>query len=253
MEVLSLHLVPPRSRMGDMVLNYLKLRRARITLACFLASSLLLSAFPTIDIAISRVFFDNGFHLKEQWWLGSIREGLIYFLWLSMTSVVGLYVFNRLSKRNLCKIDGKKVCYLFLVLLLGAGLIVNVIFKDNFGRARPRDVEEFGGSKRFTPAFVVSYECNKNCSFSSGEAAGGFFSLALAMALSRRRAIFFTGIGLGSLVSLSRIASGAHFFSDTIVSFFVMLIFTDVLHYYMLSSWAERNGVPVELLSEAPA
>lgn len=236
-----------------LVVNYLKLRRAWIILACFLMSSLLLSGFPTIDIAISRIFFDDGFHLKEQWWHSSIREGLACFLWLSMIAVVGLYAFNRLSKRNLCEIDGRKVCFLFLVLLLGAGLTVNVIFKDNFGRARPRDIEEFGGSKRFTPAFVVSYECDRNCSFSSGEGAGGFFSLALALALSRRRSIFLVGIGLGSLVSLSRIASGAHFFSDTVVSFFVMLIFADVLYYYMVSSTSERKGAAVELLSEAPA
>jgi membrane-associated PAP2 superfamily phosphatase len=53
------------------------------------------------------------------------------------------------------------------------------------------------------------------------------------MALSRKRAMFVAGIGLGSLVSLSRVASGAHFFSDTVVSFFVMLIVADVLYHYM--------------------
>lgn len=235
------------------MVSYLKLTRARIILACFLMSSLLLSGFPAIDLIISKLFFDEGFYLREQWWQGWIREGLVYFLCLSMASVVAVYVFNRLSKRNLYRIDGIKVCYLFLVLILGAGLIVNVIFKDNFGRARPRDIQEFGGSKRFTPAFAVSDECDRNCSFSSGEGAGGFFSLALALALSRRRAVFLAGVGLGMLVSWSRIASGAHFFSDTVVSFFVMLIFTDVLHHYMVFSKVERNAPPVELLSEAAA
>jgi membrane-associated phospholipid phosphatase len=42
-------------------------------------------------------------------------------------------------------------------------------------------------------------------------------------------------------VSWSRIASGAHFFSDTVVSFFVMLIVTDVLYYYMIVPEAERR------------
>ena len=248
----SLNWPPSRTRTW-LVVSYLKLKRARIILACFLISSLLLSGFPSIDINISRLFFHEGFHSNEQVWHRCIREGLVYFLFLSMASVVGIYVFNRLSKRNLCSIDGKKVCYLFLVLILGAGLIVNVIFKDNFGRARPRDIQEFGGLKRFTPAFVVSYECERNCSFSSGEGAGGFFSLALASALSRRRAVLLAGIGLGIIVSLSRIASGAHFFSDTVVSFFVMLIFTDVLYYYVVFSKAERHGLPVDLLPEAVA
>jgi lipid A 4'-phosphatase len=130
-------------------------------------------------------------------------------------------------------------------------LIVNVVFKDHFGRARPRDIEEFGGSKRFTPAFVISSECDSNCSFSSGEGAAGFFSMALALALSRRRAIFLAAVAMGSLVSLSRIAAGAHFFSDTVVSFFVMLILSDVLFYYVVSSRPARNESPVELLPEA--
>lgn len=226
-------------------MSYLKLRRGQIILACFLISSLLLFKFPGIDIHISRIFFDKGFLLEGRWWQTVSREGVTYFLWLSMASVMGVYVLGRLFKRESCPVDGKRVCYLLLVLVLGAGLIVNVILKDNFGRARPRDVEEFGGSKHFTPAFVVSGECDSNCSFSSGEGAGAFFSLALASALSRRRAMHLAAVGLGSLVSVSRIASGAHFFSDTVVSFFVMLIITDALYHYMILPETEREQPPV--------
>jgi lipid A 4'-phosphatase len=231
--------------------SYLKLRRARLILACFLVSSVLLWGFPAIDLGISRIFFDAGFDLKEQWWYGVAREALVHLTWISMAVIVGICVFNRLSKQNLCGICAKKVCYLFLVLILGAGLIVNVMFKDHFGRARPRDIEEFGGSKQFTPAFVISSECDTNCSFSSGEGAAGFFSLALAMALSRRRTVLLASIAVGSLISLSRIAAGAHFFSDTVVSFFVMLILADGLYYYVVLSVPERVVSPVGLLPEA--
>jgi lipid A 4'-phosphatase len=122
-----------------------------------------------------------------------------------------------------------------------------VILKDNFGRARPRDIEEFGGSKHFTPAFVISRECNTNCSFSSGDAAGGFFSLALVMALSRRRRMLAAAAAFGALVSLSRVASGAHFFSDTVASFFVMLIVADVLYYFMFLPEPAVATAPVSL------
>lgn len=228
-----------------MSVSYLKQQRGRLILACFLIASLLLSQFPGIDLQVSRVFFDKGFPLKDQWWQAWCRDGMSYFLWASMATVVGIYVLNRVSKRNLYGVDARKVCYLFLVLVLGAGLIVNVILKDNFGRARPRDIEEFGGSKHFTPAFVVSRECNTNCSFSSGEGAGAFFSLALVMALSRKRAMLVAGVALGSLVSLSRVAAGAHFFSDTVVSFFVMLIVADVLYHYMFLPEPELEESPV--------
>jgi lipid A 4'-phosphatase len=225
--------------------SYLKQKRGQLILACFLMTSLLLSQFPGIDLQISRVFFHNGFALKREWWGAWLHESVTYFLWLSMLSVAAIYGLNRALRRNLCGVDGKKVCYLFLVLILGAGLIVNVVLKDTFGRARPRDVEEFGGAKHFTPAFVLSRECATNCSFSSGDGAGAFFSLALAMALRRKRAMFVAGVGLGSLVSFSRVASGAHFFSDTVVSFFVMLIVADVLHHYMFLPERELEEAPV--------
>ncbi len=114
-----------------------------------------------------------------------------------MVLVCGIYVFNRFSKRMLFGVDGKKVVYLFLVLIIGAGLIVNVMFKDNFGRARPRDIVEFGGSAQFTPAFVVSSACDRNCSFSSGDSAGAFFSLAFILAFRRKRATDTVGVGFG--------------------------------------------------------
>lgn len=206
-------------------------------LASFLIASLVLVAFPGIDIHVSRIFFDHGFH--ERWWQVLLHEGLGYGLALSMVCVAAIYVFNRSFKRDVCGIDGRKICFLTLVLILGAGLIVNAGFKDHFGRARPRDVTEFGGSKQFTPAYVFSRQCDKNCSFSSGEGAGGFFSLALALALSRKRRVLAAAIGFGVLVSLSRIASGAHFLSDVVVSFFVMLIVTDVLRHYLLPGTAD--------------
>ena len=223
-------------------MHYLKQRRIQIILACFAVSALLFNAFPSVDISISRLFFDGSFHLKQQWWTTLMHESMGCFLWLSLTAVVGLYVWNKLSKRNVCGVDGKKVVYLFLVLIVGAGLIVNVVLKDNFGRARPRDIAEFGGSQRYTPPFVVSGECHRNCSFSSGEAAGGFFPLALALALSRRRTLFVSAVTFGAFVSFCRIASGAHFFSDTLVSFFVMLIVADVLYYYLLLAGVEREA-----------
>jgi len=224
-------------------MHYLNLKRSRIILASFALCSLLLMAFPAIDLAISRTFFHAGTFVRARSWQELVHVGLTYFLCLSMAAIVALYSYNRLRKRNVAGINGRKVLFLFLVLIIGAGLIVNVGLKNNFGRARPRDVAEFGGTKVFTPAFVLSRECNKNCSFSSGDAAGGFFALALAMALTRRRSAFLAGLAIGALMSFARISSGAHFFSDTVVSFFVMLIVADVLYHYVVLTEAGRDEV----------
>ena len=216
-------------------MTYLKQPRARLLLLCFLASSLLLAAFPALDIRISRLFFDGtGFHLANLWWVRLLQGSVGYAVGLSLASVVILYAFNRKSRRQVCGVTGRTVVYLSLVLLLGAGLIVNVLLKNTFGRARPRNIEEFGGAQHFTGAFVVSEECATNCSFSSGDGAGAFFLVAMAWALSRKRAVLLAALGFGVLVSFSRVAAGAHFLSDIVVSFFVMLILTDALHCYIL-------------------
>jgi lipid A 4'-phosphatase len=221
------------------------LKRCRTSLACFLTASLLLAAFPGIDLFISKVFFDGSFHLGNQWWLKLLQRGLPYFLALSMAMAVGVGLFNLWTKRDLGGIDGRKILYLFAVLALGAGLIVNVGLKDHLGRARPRDIAEFGGPRQFTPAFIISQECTRNCSFPSGDAAAAFFSLALVRAVGGRRALHAAGIGLGVVVSLSRVAVGAHFFSDVLVSYFVMSILVDVLYLWIVSTEADRVDVKV--------
>ena len=222
-------------------MQYLKLRRTRAILLLFAASTLLFMLFPGIDIFISRLFFDRGFYLSRQWWTTLMHESMGYFLYCSMASVIALYLWNKLTRRDLCGVDGKRVAYLVFVLILGAGVIVNVALKDNFGRARPRDIVEFGGAGHYTPPFIVGSECTRNCSFSSGEAAGGFFGLALALALSRRRALLVAAGAFGAFVSFCRVASGAHFLSDTVVSFFVMLIVADVLYHYVVLGEFERK------------
>ncbi|MBX3702660.1 MAG: phosphatase PAP2 family protein [Steroidobacteraceae bacterium] len=226
--------------------KYLERRRTRTIFASFLASSLLLAAFSGIDISISGMFFDHGFHLASQRWANLLHDSVRDFIVLATVSVAGIYVFNRVTRRKLFAVDGRKVAYLLLVLVLGAGLIVNVALKDNFGRARPRDIAEFGGSEQFTPAFVISDACDHNCSFSSGDSAGAFFALAFVLTATRKRAVSTVGVGFGVLVSAARIATGAHFFSDTVVSFFVMLIVADFLQFHML-------GPDPEPLAHKPA
>jgi formate hydrogenlyase subunit 3/multisubunit Na+/H+ antiporter MnhD subunit len=71
-----------RSLRGAVGVSYLKLKRARIILGCFLMSALVLSGFPAIDIGISRIFFEQGFHLKDPWWYSLFRDGLTYLLCL---------------------------------------------------------------------------------------------------------------------------------------------------------------------------
>lgn len=223
--------------------SYLNLRRTRAILGCFLVISLVFVAFSAIDIRISSLFYDRGFYMANQSWTQLLHRSVTWFVVGSVVSVVAVYAFNRLAGRNVLGISGLKVVYLLLVLALGAGLVVNGILKDGFGRARPREIQQFGGTRHFTPAFVVSSACDRNCAFSSGDTAGAFFSLAFIVAMNRKRAITTAAVGFGVLVSAARIASGAHFLSDTVVSFFVMLVVADALYYRMFLYAAEPRAL----------
>jgi lipid A 4'-phosphatase len=222
-------------------MQYLRLRRSRIILGAFFLFSMLVLAFPEVDLRITRLFYDGDFFLRDQWWQRLLQTGLGYFLGVSIVSVLALYLRNKLLKRRACIVDGRKVAYLLLVMIVGAGLIVNSGFKNHFGRARPRDVAEFGGTREFTPAFVPSRQCSTNCSFSSGDTAGAFFTLALVMAFRRKRQWLAAAVAVGALVSFGRISAGAHFFSDTVVSFFVMLLMADAMYYYIVLNRAGRE------------
>lgn len=213
--------------------TYLQTPRARLLLTGFVLSSLLFVAFAGIDILVARQFFDQRFYMADQRWTQWLHESVGAVIVMSVSTLLAVYAFNRIARRNVGGVTGKKVVYLLLVGALGAGVIVNATLKDNFGRVRPRNVQEFGGIGTFTPAFVVSHGCRRNCSFSSGDSAGAFFLATMAMALSRRRVVIAAATGFGIAVSLARIASGAHFLSDTIVSFFIMMIVADVLHHYL--------------------
>lgn len=233
-------------------MTYLNSTRARIILASFLLCSLIFVSFPAIDISVSKLFFHNGFYSQQQWWEQLLHRGVGYFLGGSILTVLAIYVFNKFTRKKVGAVDGKKVGYLLLVVILGAGVLVNAVFKDNFGRARPRDTEIFGGSKQFTPAFMIANQCDTNCSFVSGDTAAAFFSLALVMAFRRRRAMVAASLVFGAAVSFARLASGAHFLSDVVTASFVMLIVSDVLYHYMLWPGRARALQPVTKAAEIP-
>ncbi len=212
-------------------MNYIKQTHSQILWITFLLSSFIFIAFPHLDIQISRLFYNNGFYLKGSWWEAALYKSVKPFLIITLLGLTGLWLFNKFSHKNILGINGKKTAFFFLVLLIGSGIIVHVVFKNHFGRPRPVHITEFSGSKIFTPAFVISNGCDRNCSFSSGHSSAAFAALALAMLFKYRKTALTIAFIYGSLVSLARIAAGGHFFSDNVVSFFVMAITTDIFYY----------------------
>ena len=186
----------------------------------FLATVALFSLYPHIDIALSSLFRDpgSGFTvgqlfavrvLHEGWDIAARATGLVLAVYL-----VASFAWKGLAVRGRRRV----AAFLLLSLLIGPGLIVNTL-KETWGRARPTKVVELGGDKRFTPALVPSDQCRRNCSFTSGHAAFGFWWMALAFVDRRRRGMWLAiGLALGLGIGLVRIAQGGHFPSDVLYS-----------------------------------
>lgn len=101
----------------------------------------------------------------------------------------------------------------------GPALVVNFIFKDNFGRPRPRDVVEFEGTRDYLYVFVPSSITGR--SFPSGHASIGFYLMTpyfVLLAYRRRLAYGFliAGILFGTLMGVTRILQGGHFLTDVL-------------------------------------
>ncbi len=116
----------------------------------------------------------------------------------------------------------KKTIFILLFLALGPGLVVNVLLKDQLGRARPREVIEYGGSHQYSQ-FWQPGTAGSNSSFPSGHAAIGFFMIAPWFVLrdeKRKVAVGFLvfGLGLGTMVGIARILQGGHFVTDVVWS-----------------------------------
>ncbi len=108
--------------------------------------------------------------------------------------------------------------FLVLLLALGPGLLVNVIFKDNYGRARPSELQEFGGNLTHNHVWEFG-NGGRNSSFPSGHAAIAFYLMApwfLYRHSNRPQALFFLVVGLawGSLIGATRMLQGGHYLTD---------------------------------------
>ncbi len=206
----------------------------------FVAAALLFGAAPGIDIAVSAFFFDAG-HFTAQGapWLELLRQTLWDVAIATALLSLALTLLQPL-RRTAPRIATRVWSFIFLSYLIGPGLIVNGLLKAHWGRARPVQILDFGGTAQFTPPLEAAQECARNCSFVSGEAAGAIttalvltltFLAAIEAPRSRRGALAVTWI-LALVASGLRIAMGGHFLSDVVFSALICAMVT--LSLYLL-------------------
>lgn len=208
-----------------------------IWLSLAAVTGLIFYLYPELDLGFSSLFYDSekGFALDQNTIVQLSYRSNRYFAITIGTATIGLLLITAVRKIALFGLNSKKYSYLLMVMILGPGLVVNTVFKNNWGRARPDDIVQFGGDKLFSPAFAISDQCERNCSFVSGHPSVFFFLVALGLILKggNKAIAYGIAIGIGSLVGLGRIVQGGHFLSDVIFSFVFVAITAKIVHYFM--------------------
>lgn len=193
-----------------------------VGLATGLLGVLLLRLFPHWELAVSRQFFDpvTGWHWKASFWVQLVYywgplpaltlAGAGLCVALVATAWVRLRRFRRIA------------WFLFATMVLGPGVLVNSVFKDNFDRPRPSQIVEFGGPAAYLPPGQAGAG-DRGKSFPSGHASMGFFLAAPYFFLRQRhRRIAIAALLVGTMAGLGigfvRIMQGGHFLSDVIAS-----------------------------------
>lgn len=187
---------------------------------------------PYLDLTIARYFYHMGEgtveHFVDNPFTRIMYEFGIYPAWLVVIPAMAILALSYLIKP--LKAWRSHALYLVITLAIGSGFFVNVALKNNWGRPRPQQVIEFGGVQEFRPFYEPNFfhSPEPSHSFPCGHCTMGFFFFAFVFMGIRcnKRWLTYLGwvlaIGLGTMMSVARMAQGGHFLSDVLFSALIM-------------------------------
>ena len=192
-----------------------------LSIIVFIISLLYVSIGNSVDIYISGLFYEgNQKFFIESFSYTSILARKIFLplliVYIFICPVISLYI----PIKNIFfgfKFILKDIIFIFSSVLFNLIIIVNVLLKGFWGRARPNDILELGGEDGFSAWFQYSDACNTNCSFVSGDASVGF-SLIVLYLITKNKLFFWLSLLSGIILGAVRILEGGHFFSDILMS-----------------------------------
>ena len=139
-------------------------------MVAFVIAAVIFTLWPEIDLSVSGWFYSEtqGFWLADWTVIKLIHEAIYLLMVLTVLGSLGMIVLAFFGIHP-WDVPLRLWVYVASLFFVGPLLLANAVFKEHWGRARPAHVEEFGGSAEFTPALRWAEECDRNCSFVSGE------------------------------------------------------------------------------------
>mgnify|MGYP001330398975 CR=1 FL=1 len=208
----------------------------------FILFALFFYLFPRYDITFSNFFFTNNLFISEKYQgIKYLRSFLKDLMVIFPVTVLLLLIIHHFFKEKYNMKQRMKYALIGFIIgpIIGSGLIANFFFKDNWGRARPIQVSEFGGDKSFTPAFVKTDQCEKNCSWISGESSAAF-SFFVGSLILKNPIFLYLNLIIGVFVSFCRISMGGHFLSDNIFAFSFM-VYLAIVYKFMVIKFVKKK------------
>jgi lipid A 4'-phosphatase len=190
--------------------------------------------FPGTDLWFSNLFYEsgNGFPIGRLGAFIALRNLGNGLTWLVAIGLISVLLVKLALPWRPSLVSPRDTLFILSTLALGPGLVVNLIFKNHWGRPRPTAIGYFHGDHPFIGVWQISDGCTSNCSFVSGEASSAIWLLTLVVLLPQRWRSLAVKIliGLAVLLSLNRVAMGGHFLSDVLLSWWLTLAVIAVVY-----------------------
>ena len=188
-----------------------------------LMAATVLCVLADADIRATALFYQPGAGFpigKLQPWKFLYRFG--EYPSFAMGTVALLLVVAGFFKPTLARYR-RQALFIALLLIIAPGILANSVFKDHWGRPRPRQVDIFGGTMAFHQPWQPG-PAPRNASFPAGHPTVAFYMSAPYFILRekkrRRQALLWLwgGILYGCVMGMARIIQGGHFLTDVIWS-----------------------------------
>jgi membrane-associated PAP2 superfamily phosphatase len=174
----------------------------------------------------------HGGRLQDRWW-GQVG----FYLPMIMSVALGLggvaaLLIGLLRPAHQALI--RPALFVVLCLAIGPGLIANAMLKDHWGRPRPRETIELGGSWAYLGPWVKG-PAGRGKSFPCGHATVPALGVALWLLWRRNRPALARGCLIGGVVLTLfvgglRMLAGGHWLSDVLWAAALMVVVSATLH-----------------------
>ena len=208
--------------MNKALLVYIVL--AALTLAVF-------AIWPDLDLAGARYFYHSGGFFGRSAFQRLGRDFFRVTPFVALAAYAALWLARHRGVRVRWAPSGRAIVFLAATMAIGPGLIVNLGFKDHWGRPRPYQTDNFNGPDEFKPWYDTHGACKRNCSFVSGEASTGFWMVAPASLVPPpwRGPAIIAAVVFGVAASVLRLAFGGHYLSDVLLGGLITLIVIEIV------------------------